>query len=510
MTNSLLLRDYQSLTLNEIYDKFITKHQLVSTLGMGGGKTIIISEVAKYYYNNNKNIVILTNISELIPQIEEQLLLQNLPYNIIKSGEEYIENNNNCQITLIMEQSFHENFRKKNNTIKCDILIKDEYHIGKGNKRYEDIKMFLAPDNVLGLTGTPLDSMGFLMEGVELEDLILHGSVAELTRKGFLTPLKYLVPEWSTLVDYSSIKCTDDYSTSELEYKINTTQHNDLIIQSMNKIKAKTKKTLVYCNSIDHSNEIYNKLKKEGYKVGCVNSTKTKEYNDSVIHRYSLPISDINSIDCIVSVSKLTTGFNQPQAELLVLARPTKILRLYLQMIFRVARLYPNKKFGIILDLSQCVAEHGFGTQEINYIKSNRLTKSEKRKIKIDKKVESKLRLEAIKEITTNSTNNIEITNKKINVKLKELRVKNVQLKTTITKNLINIFKNTTDIELVTSIGFELNYRINKKTYEYKTVLEKIENYKIDYEDTKEINKNKYLIELKNKYQTQIKEKRVG
>lgn len=294
------LRDYQELIIDEVQTKFKDKNQLVVTLGMGGGKSVIISEIARIYSQQQKNVVILTNISELIPQLAEHLEKLNLKYNVIKSGYE-TKMDPETHIYLVMEQSFHEEKRKEFG-LDNYLLIKDEFHIGKGGKRYEDIKDFLNPQKVLGLTGTPYNENGFLMEGVEPEELILHGSSNELTSKGWLVPLKYYVPHWSQKIDYSQIEMSgSDYSTTGLDKKINTTNHSNLIVTSMNEMDSKNKKTLVYCNSISHSQKIFEELQKDGYKVGIVHSENSKEDNEDIIKRFSFDKNDKNSIDCIVS-----------------------------------------------------------------------------------------------------------------------------------------------------------------------------------------------------------------
>jgi len=109
--NEILFRDYQELILEDIFEKFNYKKQLVSALGMGGGKSIIISATAKHYFKQNKNVAILTNISQLIPQLKKHLEELNLPFHIIKSGYELeeLQKDDNPKIYLIMEQSFHQN-----------------------------------------------------------------------------------------------------------------------------------------------------------------------------------------------------------------------------------------------------------------------------------------------------------------------------------------------------------------------------------------------------------------
>lgn len=58
-------------------------------------------------------------------------------------------------------------------------------------------------------------------------------------------------------------------------------------------------------------------------------------------------------IKVIVNVGVLTTGFDFPELETVVLARPTKSLALYYQMVGRAIRPHPNKPEAWIVDLCQ-------------------------------------------------------------------------------------------------------------------------------------------------------------
>jgi superfamily II DNA or RNA helicase len=493
----LKLRYYQNKIIKETELKLKTQDKIIIALGMGGGKSLIITELTKRYIEEGKSVVILVNITELIPQLEEYFKDNNILYNLIKSNEEI--NNKDSKVNLIMEQSFHEK-KRQHKKIKCDILIKDEFHIGYGGKRYTEIMEDLKPNKIIGLSGTPYDENGFLLNSFEKKDLITYGSTYELTKKKYLTPLKYYIPEWTVKIDYTNIKSTNDYITNELDKKINTNNHNKLIVESMNKMNAKNKKTLVYCNSIEHVNNIVKKLKEEGYNVKGIHSKKTKEENKETIEKFDL---DNDGIDCLVSVSKLTTGFNKPQAELLVLCRPTKILRLYLQIIFRVARLNPGKKNGEILDLAQCVSYHGFGTKQPLYISSTN-NKEKKREIRIKNKVENILNLEALKELTKTKKETTEIKEKDILVKIKEIRIKNVNITQTRTNELITIFENSWDIELIIGIKYELLKRIKDIQYTKEEVIYKIEETKEEMNKIED--KEVFLKQIKDKNRKQIKE----
>jgi DNA repair protein RadD len=55
-------------------------------------------------------------------------------------------------------------------------------------------------------------------------------------------------------------------------------------------------------------------------------------------------------IHCVANVGVLTTGFDYPELDTIVLGRPTRSLALYYQMVGRAIRPYPNKQ-GWIVDL---------------------------------------------------------------------------------------------------------------------------------------------------------------
>jgi hypothetical protein len=70
-----------------------------------------------------------------------------------------------------------------------------------------------------------------------------------------------------------------------------------------------------------------------------------------------------------------------------IIARPTKSYPMYLQMIGRTLRPYPNKKDTLIIDHSGCVYEHGFPEDAGNWTLSTKKPKT-KDKIKDPQPIE--------------------------------------------------------------------------------------------------------------------------
>lgn len=491
----LILRDYQNKTL--VDSKKILKKENFAICGMfmGGGKSIIIAELAKYYSEEKKqSVVILLNISSLVFQLKDYFDKYNIDYEILKSG--HTIKTNTPKVWIIMEQSYYSKKRTEI-PIECDLLIKDEFHIGycenKKDTRYSLLINYFKPKKIFGLTGTPFDKQGYLLEGITINNLILHGNVRELTEKGFLVPLKYYVPKWSENIDYSKVKKSNgDFSTKDLDKKINTLKHIQLISKSINEMNGKNKKTLVYANSIDNAININNQLIKDGFKSAVVHSKQDKKINDKIIKNFNLNLNDTDSINCLVSVSQLTTGYNQPKATLLVLCRPTEILSLYLQIIFRVARPYINKKFAEILDLSQSISRHGFGIEPRLFIKKpNKIgLNKEKNRVKLPVKhiVDEKPTL---------------LNYNALKLKLKELKKQDLDLKNNQTNNLIRIFDIDTDIETIINIYFELKFRIKKQTYNENDIEKMIILYNKKYNNSKD--KNSFIFKLKEELKNKIK-----
>jgi superfamily II DNA or RNA helicase len=71
------------------------------------------------------------------------------------------------------------------------------------------------------------------------------------------------------------------------------------------------------------------------------------------------------SIDVVCSVMIVSYGWDCPPVSCAILARPTKSLTLYFQMVGRVLRPWDGKHDAIILDHGDCTLRHGFVTDPV-------------------------------------------------------------------------------------------------------------------------------------------------
>jgi superfamily II DNA or RNA helicase len=118
---------------------------------------------------------------------------------------------------------------------------------------------------------------------------------------------------------------------------------------------APGKKTLVFNVNIEHNNIVTHALKMEGLNVYSIDGLTPKNEREEILKKFSI---EPDAIICNVGV--LTTGFDEPTIESIILNRATKSLSLYLQMIGRGSRISENKQHFTVIDLGLNVKRHGF------------------------------------------------------------------------------------------------------------------------------------------------------
>jgi DNA repair protein RadD len=64
-------------------------------------------------------------------------------------------------------------------------------------------------------------------------------------------------------------------------------------------------------------------------------------------------------IRCVINVGVLTTGFDFPELEAVLIARSTMSLALYYQIVGRVMRTHPNKEDGWVVDIGGNIKKFG-------------------------------------------------------------------------------------------------------------------------------------------------------
>jgi type I site-specific restriction endonuclease len=230
----------------------------------------------------------------------------------------------------------------------------------------------------------------------------------------------------------------------------------------MNQMNAKDKKTIVFANSIEHAETINAALALDGYSSFCYHSKNNQNKAQEAIESFKTgqSISEglleaSTPVKCIVSVSKISTGFDVKDIELVVLCRPTKVLSFARQIIGRGIRTAPNKEYVEILDLAGIVNKHGFHFEPYDPPK-----KGDKEAL-----VKEKAKLEApiIEHIVEDEPT--EVTRELIVKKIEEIKRAEKTIPQMDMNTLTSMFEMTTNLEAIIHIGYEVHKRVLGSTY---------------------------------------------
>jgi len=246
-----------------------------------------------------------------------------------------------------------ETLKNRLNEEKLDIsdiglVIVDEAHYNSFTKIFK----FFDDSFILGVTATPLSSNTKLPMYENYQELFVGESIQHLIDNHFLATANmysYNVGLTSLEVgangDYTVKSSEDLYTNSDMLTKLVSAYEET----------SKGKKTLIFNNGINTSIQVFHAFKSAGYPIAHLDNTNTKKERDFILKWFKKTPNAI-----ITSVSILTTGFDEPTIEAIILNRATKSLTLYYQMIGRGSRILDNKSTFDVVDLGNNF--HRFGS----------------------------------------------------------------------------------------------------------------------------------------------------
>lgn len=353
------LRDYQAAAKEAVYQHLEARddHPVV-VLPTGAGKTPLLAAICQDVQRWGGRAIVTAHVKELVQQAYASLrkLDPELDVGIYSAGLGYRDTGNRIICGAI--QSI---WRKPEDFGHRDLVIVDEAHCvpPTGDGMYRSFIEGLEKTNhrirLIGLTATPYrTSTGSICtEGGPFHHVCHNESVKKLIARGFLSPLTTRVG--NAEADVSEVKKTrGDYARRELEAVVN---EDGLVAQTVEEMVSKAagrRSCLVFCAGISHAEHVARLLREAGESVAEVYGSTSSDDRA----RFVAEFRD-GSLRWLVNVQVLTTGFDAPQTDCVVLLRPTLSPGLYYQMVGRGLRIAEGKKNCLVLDFAGCIQEHG-------------------------------------------------------------------------------------------------------------------------------------------------------
>lgn len=366
-TSPIELRDYQREAVDEIFGSPEENPCVVAP--MGSGKSILIATYLKEActYFPSFSFLMLTHQKELIEQDVDKLkkISPGLDIGIYSASLKKKELGH--RITFASIQSLYS--EKENPSLHFDVILVDECHLinNADEGRYQEFFSRFPEAQIIGFTATPFRmGQGRLVEdGKIFTSYINTIGILDLQKMGYLSRLT--TKATATTLDTSNVKVVaGEFAKGELDAAVNKYETNQAIAEEIKKkCEAYDRQhAVIFCTSLEHARNISSILNAMDFSCVCVEGNMPKKERENTLSLFTS-----GTVRAITNVGILTTGFDYPAIDCVVLIRPTLSTGLYLQMVGRGIRISPetHKENCLLLDFGENVLRHGpIGNPRVN------------------------------------------------------------------------------------------------------------------------------------------------
>lgn len=329
---TLTLRDYQK----DLYDKaraqFTSgKRKVLVVAPCGAGKTAIAAAMMQATLENNPK-------GECLMLVHRRELLNQHIGTLAGYG---------VDTSRIRVESVFTEAKRLGSHSKPLLLVLDEAHLSKAAS-WEKVVQFYDTWTC-GFSATPRrldnrslgDIFGAMVQGITHK---------ELEARGCLAPFDYYAP---AEIDLSGVKkhC-GDFDQGVIEDLVCTRTVYGDVLQSYRKF-ADGKRTIAFCVSVRHSNEIAELFNEAGIPAASLDGSMSPSARADIMARFR-----DGRLQILSSCNIISEGISVDECECCMLLRPTDSLALYIQQSCRCLRYMPGKR-AVILDMVGNYTRHG-------------------------------------------------------------------------------------------------------------------------------------------------------
>ena len=351
-----LLRPYQHAAIEQLHAALVAGSRApLIVLPTGAGKTVIAAELMRRAVERGERALFLAPRRELVMQASLALTAAGLEHGVILANAApqaglYAA----VQVASVDTLLARYVRRQRLALLEPQLVIVDEAHLSITKIRAALLNSWPAALRV-GLTATPTRKDGRAL-GVLYDALLEPQTVAQLTADSYLVPARYFS---LSEPDLERVRCiAGDYHLGELEQVVNQPELvGDVVVHWLK--HAPGRRTVVFAASIRHSVALYEEFLRAGVAAEHVDADTPRVLRDATFERFRNGETQVLT-NCFLA----SYGFDLPELSCVVLARPTRSLMLYLQMIGRGLRRAEGKCDCLVLDHSGAVHRHGFAHDE--------------------------------------------------------------------------------------------------------------------------------------------------
>ena len=369
------LRPYQQAAVDAVYEHLRSKEtNPCVVLPTGTGKSLVLAQIAKDAIEKwNGRVLILAHVKELLEQNADKIrkLCPELKIGIYSAGLRSRDTTE--QVIVAGIQSV---YNKACELDAFDLVIVDEAHLisSEGDGMYRtflsDMKVINPHVRVIGLTATPFRLKGGLICKPEniLNEICYEAGLKEMIQQGYLSPLISRAGRAEANLANLHIRGGEFISD-----EVAAAMDNDALVTSacreIVELTRDRKAVLIFTASVDHCKHVAEKIEAfSGKECAIVTGDTSPAERAEIIARFKgefIPADLFGTpkppLKFLANVNVLTTGFDAPNTDCVVMLRPTNSPGLLIQCAGRGTRLSPEtgKSNCLFLDYGGNILRHG-------------------------------------------------------------------------------------------------------------------------------------------------------
>ena len=343
----IILRPYQKQFIADVRSEFRQNHKrIVGVAPCGAGKTIMTGWMIREVERRGKRAIFFVHRHELIKQTSETFEQLGIPHGIISAGYKMQPD---LSVQIVSVQTLVKRLEKIS---APDFLICDECHHILANT-YRKILDAYPNAFLLGVTATP-QRMGGINLGDIFSSMVESPTVDELIKLGNLTDFKYFSHVED--IDLRNVRIKfGEYVNSDLAKVMQDKKIVGNIVDNYKRL-AGGKFAICYCVNVKHSKIVAQAFMDAGICAAHCDGETPKKERAKLVEDFRL-----GKIKILCNAELFSEGFDVPNMQAVILARPTKSLTLFIQQAMRPMRPAPNdpNKVAIIIDHVQNYSRFG-------------------------------------------------------------------------------------------------------------------------------------------------------
>lgn len=330
------LRQYQIDLIQDVKKAYKDgKKAPCIVLPCGGGKSVIVADIAKRTTDKGNRVLFLVHRKELCDQIRHTFTSWGVNMELCRIG---------------MVQTFTRHIDRLE---PPTLIITDENHHSLAAS-YKRIYEAFPNAYRIGVTATPVRLDGSGLADVN-DTLIIGVTVKWLIDHQYLSPYDYYAPSVADMSKVRTVRGEYD-AKSAADTLMSRTIYGDVISHYWK--LANGQKAICYCATVKHSKEMAAAFSAAGIPAAHIDGETPKDERDTTVAQFRSGL-----VQVLCNVDLISEGFDVPDCSCAILLRPTKSLTLYIQQSMRCMRYKPNKR-AIIIDHVGNYSRHGLPDQD--------------------------------------------------------------------------------------------------------------------------------------------------